>query len=435
MPTGTKTDPAAGVVCPFCGLFCDDLQVEVRAKDASVRVTAKGCELAKRRFEEAAADAGPRIDGKKADLEQACERAARILGEAGQPLIGGLATDLAGAKAAMSLADRTGAIVDHAGSEAAFRNMLVMQDKGWIATTLGEVMNRMDLLIVAGTDVVGRFPRFFERTVWNRKALAGPPPGGREVVFVGSGLDTSAGVAPDGRAPTVIPCDVARLGEVFGAVRALYHGRRLQASEIAGAPVDALARLAERIRASTYGVLAWAAADMQGPGRDLAVQALCDLVTDVNEKSRFSCLPLGGSDNGLGAAQVATWQAGFPLRITFARGHPEYDPYLNAWPRLLSAGEVDAVVWVSCFGPSELPFEPAVPTVVIGAPGMSFRREPAVYIPVGVPGLDHAGHVARTDAVASLPLAALRKTALPRAADVLAAIETRVLASREQGRC
>ena len=74
-------------------------------------------------------------------------------------------------------------------------------------------------------------------------------------------------------------------------------------------------------------------------------------------------------------------------------------------------------------------------SVVVGAPGMTFRREPAVYIPAGVPGLDHAGHVVRTDAVASLPLAALRKTALPRAAEVLAAIETRGLASKEQGRC
>ena len=83
---------------------------------------------------------------------------------------------------------------------------------------------------------------------------------GGVVVFVGSGLDTRAGVAPDGRAPTVIPCEVARLGEVFGAVRALYHGRSLRASEIAGAPVDALARLAERIRASSSGVLPSAAA-------------------------------------------------------------------------------------------------------------------------------------------------------------------------------
>jgi formylmethanofuran dehydrogenase subunit B len=433
MATGTKTDPAAGVVCPFCGLFCDDLGVEARAEDASLRVTAKGCDLAKRRFAEALAEARPRIEGKESGLEQACERAARLLQGSGQPLIGGLATDLAGAKAAISLADRIGAIVDHVGSEATFRNMLVMQDKGWIATTLGEVMNRMDLLIVAGTDVVSRFPRFFERAVWNEKALAGPPPARRAVVFVGSGLDTSAGRAPDGRAPTVIPCDIARLGEVFGAVRALYHGRRLQAAEIAGAPLPALAALAERIRASSYGVLTWAAADLRGRGGDLAVQAMCDLVTDVNETSRFSCLPLGGSDTGLGAGQVATWQAGFPLRLSFARGHPEYDPHLNAWPRLLSAGEVDAVLWVSCFGPGELPFDPVLPTIVVGAPGMEFRREPAVYIPAGVPGLDHAGHVARTDAVASLPLRALRKSTLPRAADVLAAIETRVLASREQG--
>ncbi|MGB8275720.1 MAG: formylmethanofuran dehydrogenase subunit B [Alphaproteobacteria bacterium] len=426
-----KAKPQAATACPFCGLCCDDLEVKIAQASKSALVTAKGCDLAKRRFEAAGAEAPARVDGKKASLEQACERAARILRDSRQPLIGGLATDIAGAKAAIGLADRAGAIVDHAGSDVTFRNVLAMQDKGWIATTLAEVKNRTDLLIVAGTDIVSRFPRFFERCVWNQHALVKPEPAKREIVYLGAGLDTAPGFSPDGRAPHVIDCDIRRLGEVFGALRAVYHGRRLEAGSVGGASLEALGDLVARIKAAHYGVVAWAAADLEGPHGDLAVQAICNLVTDINETSRFSCLPLGGGDNALGAGQAATWQAGFPLRISFARGYPEYDPHLFGWRRLIASGDVDSVLWISGFEAADLPFETELPTVVVGAPGAAFKREPVVYIPVGVPGIDHAGHIARTDAVTSLPLAKLRDGGLPRASDVLAAIEERFLSLAE----
>lgn len=433
MAPAATPEPREGVVCPFCGLYCDDLGIEMRPRDVAPVVTAKGCKLSKTRFAAVAAEDSPRIDGKKADFGEACDRAAKLLHKSDQPLVAGLAADIGGVKAAMSLADHIGAIVDHKASDDTFRNMLVMQDKGWIATTLGEVANRTDLLIVAGTDIVTRFPRFFERCVWNKRALVEPPPEKRDVVLIGKEFNNAAMRSPDGRRPKVIDCDVTRLGEIFGALRALYNGRTLQAGEIAGTPIKALAALVERIRKAKYGVLAWAVSDLRDPGGDLAVQAMCDLVTDINETSRFSCLPLGGSDNALGAGQVATWQAGFPLRISFARGYPEYDPRLNSWRRVIADNDVDAVLWLSCFGAEDIPFDSKIPTIVVGAPGTKFKREPAVFIPVGVPGVDHPGHVARMDSVASLPLAAVRKTGLHRSSDVLGAIETRIRAMGGRG--
>jgi len=54
---------------------------------------------------------------------------------------------------------------------------------------------------------------------------------------------------------------------------------------------------------------------------------------------------------------------------------------------------------------------------------MAFEREPAVFIPVGIPGLDHAAHMFRTDRVVALPLQRLRPSTLPSVADALAAID------------
>jgi formylmethanofuran dehydrogenase subunit B len=50
-------------------------------------------------------------------------------------------------------------------------------------------------------------------------------------------------------------------------------------------------------------------------------------------------------------------------------------------------------------------------------------QPPHVFIPVGTPGIDHAGAMVRCDNVVSLPLKDLGRSQLPRAADVLAAIE------------
>jgi formylmethanofuran dehydrogenase subunit B len=47
-----------------------------------------------------------------------------------------------------------------------------------------------------------------------------------------------------------------------------------------------------------------------------------------------------------------------------------------------------------------------------------------VYVPVGTPGLDHAGHLFRGDRVVALPLRQLRPSSLPSAAEAIAAIQT-----------
>ena len=53
---------------------------------------------------------------------------------------------------------------------------------------------------------------------------------------------------------------------------------------------------------------------------------------------------------------------------------------------------------------------------------MVFEREPEVFIPVGTPGVDHAGHLFRTDKVVMLPLRQLRESAIAERGRVVAAI-------------
>lgn len=410
------------VPCPFCGLACDDLRVAVSAD--GIEVLAHGCTTSAKAFARAGRPAAqqPRIDGVPASLAEAAARAAELLSAARLPLLGGLATDVAGARSVLALADRVGAVTDHLGSAAKLRNLLVLQDAGWITTTLSEVRNRADLIVCVGTDVVSRFPRFFERVVWVAEAMFELDPAAREIVYLGEATRTDAGVAPDGRKPTLLPCENRRLGEVLGALRAVLAGRRVAAGEVAGVPLAALVSLAERMKQARYGVAAWAAGDLDFAHAELAVQALSELVRDLNQTTRFSGLALAGTDGDYTYNQVHTWQTGFPFRTSLATGHPVYDPYHFGTDRLLASGEADALLWLASLNPERPPPATAVPTIVLGHGAMQLPREPEVFIPVATPGVDDSGHFYRADKVVTLPLRKLRESPLPGAAAALDAI-------------
>jgi formylmethanofuran dehydrogenase subunit B len=421
MPASQKSRQShAGVTCPFCGLLCDDLVIASGARGLTVREN--GCPLAIAGFGRAAAtdSAAPRISGRPATLPEAAAEAARLLRDARLPLIAGLATDVAGARALGRLADRSGAVVDHMNSAAVMRNQLVLQDSGWITTTLSEVRNRADLLLIVGGDIVSRFPRFFERCL-GRGVTLFKKNHQCEVVFLGQ--EPPAGLSLPGPAPTVLRCSVERMGEGFGLLRALLGGRPVTAPSAAGLPLARWMELADRMKRARYGVVAWAAADFDFPHAELTIQSLCELVKELNAATRFSGLPLAGSDGDLSADSVQLWQTGFGGRTSFGQGVPRYDPYQYSAARLLESGEADLLLWVSSFHAGRTPPSTAVPTVVLGQPGMAFEREPAAYIPVGTPGIDHAGHLFRTDRVVVLPLRQLRASGLPSVADAVVAIE------------
>jgi len=411
------------VPSPFCGIAADDLTVWV-GDDGRVKVEEHADPVTRAGFEQPLGEVRPQIDGQPVSLEEAVARAAELLEAAELPLIAGLAADVNGVRAALSLADRLGAVVDAMNAEASLRNLLVLQDSGWMTCTLAEVKNRADLIVVVGVDVEVGFPRFFERHVWVDGMFVRACE--RRVVYLGKAPSGQAAVSPEGIPPQVMPCDDADLPQVMAVLRALVKGESVAVQAVGGIAVDRLAELAEALKGARYGVVVWSAAALDWPHAELTVQMLCEMVKDLNRATRCSGLPLGGKEGDQTAVQVCGWQTGYPLRIRFSRGTPEYDPYLNATSRLLAEGEVDALLWLSAFNGKKTPPDAAVPTVVVGRCGMTFEKSPQVFIPVGCPGIDHAGHTYRTDNVVAVRLYRLRDVGLPSSAQVLQAIERRL---------
>ena len=148
------------------------------------------------------------------------------------------------------------------------------------------------------------------------------------------------------------------------------------------------------------------------------------MIKDLNgQNTRSSGLPLGGKEGDQTANQVCGWTTGYPARTRFSSGFPEYDPFLNDINSLLGNGEADALLWVQAFNSKAVPPDTILPTIVVGRSGMVFAKEPEVFIPVGTPGIDHAGHTYRMDNVVAIRLKKLRDSGLPSTFDVLNAIE------------
>ncbi|MFZ2314014.1 MAG: formylmethanofuran dehydrogenase subunit B [Methylobacter sp.] len=427
------------VPSPFCGIGTDDLIIKVDG--VSLKVTENGCTVNTPAFEQAITDTSPRVDGKEVSLDVAVAKAAALLKDTNLPVIGGCATDVNGMRALLALADRSGAVVDNMNFTGARNNFLALQDSGWMNTTLAEVKNRCDLLLVIGVDLEGFSPRFFERYLWNNESMFLEDTSKREVIYLGKAPSGNASTSPSGQKAQVFECANQDLPDVVAVLRALVKGNPVRVDSVGrigslpiatlppsvavgGIAVADLQGIADKLKAASYSVVTWAAGALAYSQAELTVQTISEMVKDINnQNTRSSGLPLGGKEGDQTANQVCGWTTGYPARTRFSSGFPEYDPYLNDTNFLLANGEADALVWVQAFNTKAVPPVTALPTIVVGRSGMTFAKEPDVFIPVGTPGIDHAGHAYRMDNVVAIRLKKLRESGLPSTFDVLNAIE------------
>ncbi|WP_428422915.1 formylmethanofuran dehydrogenase [Methylibium sp.] len=420
MTSPATAPPTRPWTSPFCALLNDDLQLAQQGLQFTLSGTV--CERAQRALRHFSAEpstATPRIAGQATSLDDAIERAAQWLSASRQPLFGGLATDVAGARALYPLACATGAICDAAAGAVQLHGLRALQDRGAFVTTLAEVRNRADLIVC-----IGEAPRQGFPNLWRRCGIGEPLVALREIVFLGGALDASLDALPG-----VTQRRVALPGDLFDAVAqlsALVAGRRVPDA------APALAALAGQLRAARYAVIVWEAAQLPEHGA-LIAEALNQLVGTLNRSTRAALLPLVGNDGLLTVNQVFSWLSGLPLRSRAGPLGLEHEPLRFDARRLLADGSVDALLWISSFGPEPAPPATTLPTVVLGHPALQAAvAADAVFIPVSTPGMGSAGHLFRVDGVVALPLDAVYDDGLPTVAQVLTRIAARVVA-RKQG--
>ena len=331
------TDRLHAIACPFCGLVCDDLSPAL--SNGQVDTATIRCTKARAGF--AAAVENPvrqaALDGEDTTLKSALESAAELLQHATAPLIGGMIGDLHDTRAALSLAEHCGGVLDHDDGDRIAAALQVYQETGWLSTSLGELRNRADLVVVVGQDLEDHYPRWREKLldVDERLHVDGPP---RQLQLAVDLLTT------------------------LGEARALCNGKPVACTR------SAAQTLVAAVQQTAYPV--FVIGDLVDVEDDLVVRAVVGLVRDINRESRAAMLHMGGDNGGTSAQLAAAWQTGFGIRTSFATGVPVQDWRRYAAHRLLDAGEADVLVWISSLSATPSP-SVDVATIVFGHPAMA----------------------------------------------------------------
>ena len=413
------------VTCPHCGLLCDDLSLEVN--EGLVKLISPSNSPCAAAFEDASIEKelpSAQIDGKDVSLDAAINRASQILKDASQPLINGMIADVQASRAAVALSEKTGAVIDHANSSTMRPNVAVMQRIGKVKTTLSEARNRADNVIIFGSQVLDRFPRLIDRILRPEKSLGSEQTVNKTIsIFDAANCETSDQINQY-KDLNHHQLDAASLDEIIQA----FH-RIIQSTPELTDDTDHMTRtlveLKNTLLSKNYTVLIWNTGLLDSVAAEQTIQTLTLIIKTLMKEIRCVGMPLGGSKGEITANQVVTWQSGVPLPTAFMSGVPVHDPVTHNAKSMLANQEADAMLWLSTYRSTDLPPETDIPTIVIGHANMQCKNA-AVFIPVGIPGIDTRGLACRTDSVATLPLKKIRDINLPNASDVIEKITQQI---------
>jgi formylmethanofuran dehydrogenase subunit B len=418
-------------VCTACGCLCDDLTLTVEGR----RITrveppcpVAAAFLMKERPEPPAAAL---INGQPATLEAALARAAEILQAAHAPLVIGCEHATVDAqRAAVALADRLGATIDPTDSRGRSQNHAAIQTLGAVTATLGEVAGRSDLIIYWNCAPAVTHPRHIERIARHPYSAPGEHPTKRRVIVVAPGRNASTKLA-DEALQLNSDSDLTALAVVRAIIAAkkpndVKIDNEAQVERQTGAPLAQWAYLAERLKQARYAAIFYASDRSNPAGPDPVAQSITELVRDHHRHTRAVALPLGEPGNAAGAAQVLTWQTGFPSAVNFAAGYPRSLPG-ESTAAILERGETDAALIIAAnpldertttLSAAAQAHVRAIPTIVLDDRATETAKQAAVALFTPTFGIETAGTVFRSDNIA-LPLHAAVPPNRPAAEELL----------------
>ena len=356
------------------------------------------------------------VGGEPASLDEAARAAARLLARSTQPLIAGLGADVAGARAAVALAEQTGGVIEHMHSAALMRDLDSLRETGVMLTTPLEARVRADLVMLVGDGFTEAWPQLAERLLQpparpegadvERRIVWLAPQAGATIPSFGGDIEVVAA----GRGAT--------LAANLAALRARVKGRPVAQAPL---PLPALDALAAALKGARFGVAVWTPASLSA----LEIEMLHGLVRELNETTRFSTLPLAAPDNGAGVLAACGWMAGLPVRTGFGVRPPIHDPWRFDAERLVASGESDCVLWISAFGAPPPVWAGAAKVIALCGRTAESAKAPDVHIAIGRPGVDHDAVMHVPDAGTLVAVTASAPSAAPSAAHALERIGAR----------
>ena len=147
-----------------------------------------------------------------------CSSAARL------PLVAGLQTDVAGARAAILLAEKLRGAYDHAASDALLRDVGVLRQAGRMVTTANDVRLRADHVLLIGPRLTALWPELAERLALKEPPRLSADKAARKIFWLGGEPGAAASIGA-----TEIAVPVGQLPQAVAALRAAVAGRKTRA--------------------------------------------------------------------------------------------------------------------------------------------------------------------------------------------------------------
>jgi formylmethanofuran dehydrogenase subunit B len=393
-----------GVVCPFCGCLCDDL--EVTSEKEKIIGVKNGCAYSLTKYlnyQKERLPAPMMRKGKEqvqVELEEAVKRAAQILADATYPVLyGWSSTSCEAQHLGIELAEEVGGAVDNTSTVCHGPTVEAFQELGHPSCTLGQVKNRADLIIYWGSNPLQSHLRHMARYTMGAEGKWRRSRDDRTLVVVDVRKTYTARVAD-----YFIQVEPNGDFELMSALRMALRHEEIEQDAVAGVPVEYIEELAEVLRRCEFGVLFYGLGLTMSAGKNRNLDAAISLVTDLNRWTKFVMMPMRGHFNVNGANMVFLWQTGYPFAIDFSHGYPRYNPGVTSAVDILSRKESDATLVVASDPAANFPRKALEsllgnPLIVVDPHKSATAEKADVVIPTSLVGIECEGTAYRMDGV------------------------------------
>ena len=390
------------IVCPFCSLHCDDINLEINDRKISIKndlpkICTNKYEIFN--FKENKISQS-KILGKPVDSDKANIFCQNLINSSNETILVNHSSDVNITREILGSASKINGIVDHANSDKFLKNVALYQRRGYMSTSLTEIKNKSDVILLFSNNVLHNYPRLIEKVLATANSFSINPKD-KKIFIIGNEKTNKKNYHIRDTRITFIDFDNK---EALSFLQFLKNKSKHPRVKNAKSKL-----LLETIDKSRYLSLLWSTSEfMKYKECDQIIYNISEFITSFNETKRAGCMSLAGNDGDVSHVQTLGWITGFPSRVKFTGNYFEYDKDTNNANKLINMNGCDLVIHINAISDKKIYLDKKQKNIIIGHPATKFNIEPDAFIPSSVPGIDSQGHVFRTDNVVSLPLSRIR---------------------------
>lgn len=390
------------IVCPFCSLHCDDINLEINDRKISIKsdlpeVCADKYKMFNFKENKISQSKilGKSVDGNKANVY--CQK---LINSSKETILVNHSSDVNITREILGTASKINGIVDHSNSDKFLKNVALYQRRGYMATSLTEIKNKSDVVLLFSNNVLQSYPRLIEKVLATKNSFSINPKD-KKIFIIGNEKTNKKNCHLRDTRITFIDFNNKEASSFLQCLKDKSKHPKVKnlKSKL----------LLESIDKSKYLSLLWSTSEFTKYKEcDQIIYDISEFITSLNETKRAGCMSLAGNDGDVSHVQTLGWITGFPSRVKFTGNYFEYDKDTNNASKLINMNCCDLVIHINAISDKKLFLHKKQKNIIIGHPATKFNIEPDVFIPSSVPGIDSKGHIFRTDNVVSLPLSRIR---------------------------